>query len=144
MQQKSIVVLYKIANEFINTINQVKSGKNEIGKGIFIIDAIESNKQMSMTEIAEIMKVPASTATRLVDKLVKSNLIKRSKDESKKDRRIVELELTDSGKELYDRFQKHQKLFLEIVSKKFSPEEIEVAFRVLEEISRHSGLLFKI
>ena len=144
MHQKFFVNLYRIANEFISTINHIKVGNDVIGKGIFIIDIIGSNRTITMTDIAEIMKVPASTATRLVDKLVNIGLIVRTKDENINDRRKVNLQLTEFGNELYNRFQKHQELFLQVIGERFNKEEIGVTFKVLEEISNHSDMLFKI
>lgn len=52
---------------------------------------------ITMNEISNKLKVASSTATRVVDKLVKTNQIERYRSEQ--DRRVVHLKLTDSGEQ---------------------------------------------
>lgn len=66
-------------------------------KCLFVIDAIGSQK---MSEIASKINITLSGATSLIDKLVKSELVKRDTDES--DRRVVLIALTAKGKSVVD------------------------------------------
>lgn len=51
--------------------------------------------QMTMLDLSEKMNLNTSTMTRIVDKLVKRNLVERKRDEA--DRRIVLVSLTEEG-----------------------------------------------
>lgn len=57
---------------------------------------LEKNNEMTMFDLSEKMNLNTSTMTRIVDKLVKRNLIERKRDAS--DRRIVLVSLTEEGK----------------------------------------------
>ena len=56
-----------------------------------------------MTEIVNSFSLPASTATGIVDRLVKKKYVKRQ--HSSKDRRKVELQITESGEKAHNNFR---------------------------------------
>lgn len=68
----------------------------------FIIGFIFSRESepITMGDLSRILGVPFSTATRTVDWLVNNNYIQRLADPE--DRRVVRVELTGAGKELYE------------------------------------------
>ena len=57
------------------------------------------SKPITMGDLSRILGVPFSTATRTVDWLVKNNYIQRLADPE--DRRVVRIELTGAGEELF-------------------------------------------
>lgn len=71
---------------------------------------INKNKAVLMGDIANHFDISLPTATVLSDKLVKAKLIKRNRN--KKDRRIVNVSLTEKGKTLLKKAikQRHQKI----------------------------------
>lgn len=54
---------------------------------------------ITMGELSRVLGVPFSTTTRIVDWLVENGYVQRLADPE--DRRVVRVELTDSGRELY-------------------------------------------
>ncbi len=56
---------------------------------------VDRNKGIIMSQIADYINVPMSTATSIIDRLVKKDLLKRERHEI--DRRIVVISLTDEG-----------------------------------------------
>ena len=58
------------------------------------------SKPITMGDLSRILGVPFSTATRTVDWLVTNNYIQRLADPE--DRRVVRVELTEAGKQLYE------------------------------------------
>ncbi len=54
---------------------------------------------LSMNELSEAMGLANSTTTRIVDQLVKKGLVRRREDEE--DRRVVRVQLTARGRELW-------------------------------------------
>ncbi|KJS84743.1 MAG: hypothetical protein JM58_10510 [Peptococcaceae bacterium BICA1-8] len=78
--------------EWINL--DLKFSKSEIFAMLFL----DKRKEITMTELVEYINSPMSTATGIVDRLVKSRYVQR--DRSEKDRRIVILRLTEDGTKL--------------------------------------------
>ncbi len=68
----------------------------------FVIGFIFSRQSgpLTMGDLSRILGLPFSTATRTVDWLVNNNYIQRLPDPE--DRRVVRVELTTAGKELYE------------------------------------------
>ncbi len=58
------------------------------------------NEPIAMGELSRILDVPFSTATHLVDGFVKNGFAQRGDDPN--DRRVVRVELTDSGRQLLE------------------------------------------
>jgi len=61
---------------------------------------IGKEQPVIMRDIAEYLNVPVSTTTGVIDKLVDSGYLKRF--HSKKDRRIIEVELSKNGKHTFE------------------------------------------
>jgi DNA-binding MarR family transcriptional regulator len=85
-----------------------------------------------MGDLSRILGVPFSTATRTVDWLVNNNYIQRLADPD--DRRVVCVELTGAGKELYEVINN---LLLEMTEQflsNFSPDERKDLSRLLGKL----------
>jgi len=85
-----------------------------------------------MGELRRILGLPFSTATRTVDWLVNNNYVRRLTDPQ--DRRVVRVELTGAGKELYRAINN---LLLESAERflgNFSPEERKELGRLLGKL----------
>jgi DNA-binding MarR family transcriptional regulator len=85
-----------------------------------------------MGDLSRILGVPFSTATRTVDWLVHNNYIQRLADPD--DRRVVRVELTGAGKELYEVINN---LLLEMTEQflsNFSPGERKDLSRLLGKL----------
>ncbi len=100
----------------------------------FTIGCIFSRRSepIPMGELSRILGVPFSTATRTVDWLVDNNYIQRLADPD--DRRVVCVELTGAGKELYEVINN---LLLETTEQflsNFSPEERKDFSRLLGKL----------
>lgn len=63
-----------------------------------ILDTVSASHSVSMTELNAILSVEKSTATRLVDPLVKQGLVARKK--SPEDSRVTMIRLTKMGEEV--------------------------------------------
>src|SRR5262250_2130421 len=65
---------------------------------LVVADLLVRQKTVIMSDVARALDSPLSTATTVVDRLVKSGMVARSRGQS--DRRSVELTLTAEGKRL--------------------------------------------
>jgi DNA-binding MarR family transcriptional regulator len=94
----------------------------KFGRLIFCINYIGFKKRCSMSEIVDFLNLKPSTATRQIDKLVEEyHLVTRTFSED--DRRMVELELTDLGWEVYYHHRKMGELPTNLILQEFTQNE---------------------
>ncbi len=77
----------------------------------YTLMGLQLNGRMTMTEISTYSKLSTSTMTRVVDKLVKAELVERVHGEN--DRRIVYLKLTPAGERKTTAFRISQSLLFQ-------------------------------
>ena len=70
---------------------------------IKILANINREGKKKMTEIGDMLMVPKSNVTPLIDELIKMELIRRTFDNN--DRRIIFINLTDKGKEFIGKYR---------------------------------------
>jgi len=87
---------------------------------------------VTMGDLSRILGMPFSTATRTADWLVDSGYVQRLADPD--DRRVVRVELTRSGKELYRAMNKLLLESAEQFLRNFSPEERTELGRLLGKL----------
>ena len=87
---------------------------------IFII-LERSGTPPTMGELSTELGIPLSSATRIVDGLVNGNFIERIPDES--DRRVVRVQMTTNGREIYQAAMEFNKQRVIHMLSKFTPEE---------------------
>lgn len=68
------------------------------GSQFFVLKRIRERKRLTVSEAAENLGVSLSAITALVDRLVKTGMVTRTRDEN--DRRLVWLEITPEGEEV--------------------------------------------
>lgn len=100
-----------------------ESIKSEISYEQFkVLFQLYGKDKVNMNEIGENICISNSACTVLIDKLIKLDLVERKR--SDKDRRIVEVYMTISGKELLNKIiERRHKLIGEILNKMTSDEK---------------------
>ncbi len=89
---------------------------------LFSVGMILSQKgRVTMGDLGHTLDVPLSTATRIVDWLVATNFVERRQDAD--DRRIVHVELTESGKNMLRIHSDYMCKRIEKLLKHFTPGE---------------------
>ena len=108
---------------------------------MIILSLLKEKKAIMMSEIAKTLSVTTAAATGLVDRMVKSKLVKRSP--CKKDRRVINIELTPKGEKAIDaiaerRYRMTMDMFkkLEPIERKRYLEILKKLYRVLREGSK--------
>lgn len=86
----------------------------------------------SMSEMGKDLSVDLSTLTRIVDKLVKKNLIVRKPD--LEDRRIVRVAMSRKGRAIGEKFKQEHKEKVKSILKQMMPEERNTFLNLLETI----------
>ena len=111
-------------------------GKPEFGDfGLFLnlnLALHQSGGPMTMGDLSRALNVPLSSATRVVDLLVRSNCVERLADPA--DRRVVRVALTGTGILLFDAVNKHIQRRVERMLRPFTPEERETLITLLRKL----------
>jgi DNA-binding MarR family transcriptional regulator len=81
----------------------------------------QSATPLTMSELSAELNVPMSTATRIVDGLVRGEMVERINDPS--DRRVVRVSMSKNGRELYEQGMSYNKQRINRLLKAFSSEE---------------------
>ncbi len=92
----NVLELMPMLNKRFLREDELFKAENLYPSHIQILLLLTHNKQMTMSEISREIHVINSNLTPLVDKLIKLGYLKRQP--SKKDRRVVHISLTASGK----------------------------------------------
>jgi DNA-binding MarR family transcriptional regulator len=87
---------------------------------------------MTMGELSQALEVPLSTATRIVDLLVKSEFAQRLPDPA--DRRVVRVGLTKTGQEMYRTMDGFITKRVEQLLNPFTPAERETLIALLTKL----------
>lgn len=104
---------------------------------IIILNILKINGRCKMNEIAKGLHVTTSAATGLVDRMVRNSFLKRVPSE--KDRRIINIEMTQKGQKIVDDIQKRRYKFIIDIFGKFKPVERERFLNSMKKIYRLVG-----
>ena len=99
---------------------------------IFTMMQLERKGEITMTQLAEYVNVSMSTATGIVDRLVKNGYLSRNRTET--DRRIVMITLTDKAKNLIADIKTIGTNYLTLVGDSLTEEERAFLYRIFTKI----------
>jgi DNA-binding MarR family transcriptional regulator len=118
-----LVVPEPVANFKQQLHNLRLGGSTEDHTFIFrIFTILERNEtHLTMGELSAELGIPLSSTTRIVDGLVSANFIERVNDEN--DRRVIHVQMTKTGKNIYQTTLDFNKQRVSHMLSKFSPEE---------------------
>jgi len=103
---------------------------------IAIIRIISEKEEVIIKDILEVLKLPKSTLTSIIDRLEKRNLIVRAI--SKRDRRSYKLELTEEGKIAQDEHIKfEEEVYGKIMISLDTSEEREELLKLIRKIAEN-------
>jgi MarR family transcriptional regulator, organic hydroperoxide resistance regulator len=99
---------------------------------VFALMLLSRRGEIIMSEIASYVNVPMSTATGIVDRLVKNGFLERNRSDS--DRRVVMIKLTDKGKALAGQIKNLGTRYFEMISDALTGEERAFLFKIMTKI----------
>lgn len=100
---------------------------------IFTLLQADRNGEIIMSQIADYINIPMSTATGLIERLVKKGYIERLRSES--DRRIVTIRLTESGKKLTNDLKDTMKGYIQLIFDSLTDEEKDLLFGIFTKVT---------
>lgn len=98
---------------------------------ILVLWMLFRQSEVNMSQIAEYIDVPLNTATGIVARLEKRNLVIRKRSEQ--DKRVVTIHLTENGVSSVRSVMKEMSFYAVQLMSAFSPEEMELFFRMIEK-----------
>lgn len=98
---------------------------------LFTLMVVDKLGEATMSQIADRMSFPMSTATGIVDRLVKKGSLQRGRSES--DRRIVAIQLTDRGRQMVDSLKTDITSYVGIVFDALDEDEKQYLIRIVDK-----------
>jgi DNA-binding MarR family transcriptional regulator len=92
----------------------------------------QSVEPLTMSELSSELNVPMSTATRIVDGLVRSGMAERVNDSN--DRRVVRVGMSQNGRELYETGMAYNKQRIAKLLKNFTAEEQAQLLKLMNKL----------
>jgi len=92
----------------------------------------QSEAPLTMSELSADLNVPMSTATRIVDWLVRGDMVERVNDLN--DRRVVRVAMSKSGRQMYEAGMNYNKQRITKLLKDFSSEEQAQLLKLMNKL----------
>lgn len=96
---------------------------------LFAMLLVDRHGEIIMSQVADFINVPMSTATGIAERLVKKGYLKRERSES--DRRIVVVKLTEEGKELISDLKNTVSEYIRLINESLTDEERQVLMKIV-------------
>lgn len=133
----NILIYYPLFYRKIKTSIKTKgegSKYNKIEGYYQILGILTNSGPISTSEVGKKLYISKPNMTPLIDKLVKDDMVKRTRSE--KDRRVVYLEITEDGRKfLYEARKAVEKNIKENLSN-FNEDELKILYKSLESIKK--------
>jgi DNA-binding MarR family transcriptional regulator len=127
--------------QFIESMQKGKMGSPEDHRVIMRIFVFLASREKppTMGEISTELNTPLSTATRIIDWLVHSQIVERVSDPD--DRRMVRICMSETGREFYQSFLDYNKKRIEKIMCHFSTDEqiqfLKLSSKLLDLLMSH-------
>lgn len=104
-----------------------------------VLRILKKRGAIPMSEIGRKVYISTSNMTSLIDRLVEEGLAERQPD--KKDRRVINIAITEKGKEILQEWRKHENEKIRLKLAALSDEDLEKLYGSIEDIK---VILYKI
>jgi len=130
--QEMSVVMPQLLREFLKRQARVVVMEEISFSQMAILHLLKERKQCMMSELAGLLSVTTSAATGIVDRMVRSGLLKRALNP--KDRRVVNIQLTPKGKRSIGTIFKQREKMMIDVFKHFNCKERETYLNIVKKV----------
>lgn len=100
---------------------------------LFSIMIVGRQGETTMSQLSDQMNMPMSTATGIVDRLVKKGYVQRGRSEA--DRRIVAITLTDKGRTFTEQMKTNISGYIKRAYDALDEEERQYLFRIFSKVT---------
>ncbi|MCS7462658.1 MarR family transcriptional regulator [Paenibacillus doosanensis] len=102
----------------------------------FVLEKLESEGPLKVSQMAEAMCYTAGAITSLADKLLSAGYVERERDDE--DRRVVYLRITEEGRKMLGTIREQRKTNIKTFFGNLSDEDVHHLIRIYKEILAHS------
>ncbi len=100
---------------------------------ILTLESISKQKEITMSKLAQNLDIGFSTATSIIDRLIKKKLVVRERNHG--DRRVVKVFLSKEGEKIILSYQEQKKIYFKKMIEVLTEDEQESFVLVLEKIA---------
>lgn len=100
----------------------------------YCLQALNSLGPMTMTELAQNLKIPKQQATKIINNLYQYQFVKRIHDED--DRRFIRIEITRQAMDYIEQNYYHSSEFVQELEEKIGAKEVEALSGAIEVLLR--------
>ncbi|MCM3004953.1 MarR family winged helix-turn-helix transcriptional regulator [Priestia koreensis] len=127
--------LLRVNREFKQALQHMNEHTAISNSGIGIIFKLENEEKMKMNEIADYLGITLGSATSMIDKLEKHDIVERTR--SKEDRRIVSVQLTERGREVLEKIRQYFTDEAKTIFHSLPEDQIANMLGTVEQISNY-------
>jgi len=146
---RNVVITSLKKGDWNNILQRIMTSYNDISKSINpkgllkinltsaqikLLSCFSDRDEFTMTELSKNLNVSMPTMTAMVDRLVKSRMTERKRDDI--DRRVVRVKLTDAGKKMLKRLISIRREEMEKILMNLSEEEMKNYLASIETVAR--------
>ncbi|NRD79977.1 MarR family transcriptional regulator [Bacillus sp. BRMEA1] len=122
-------VFHKMQPIFLESLNALGVTPTQF----FVLDFLKKQGSCKVTQIADMMDVKPSAVTLLVDRLEDHGYVLREHD--KKDRRVVNIRITEQGEEKWKKVMEERKAITERNLSHLTEEELMAMATIFEKLA---------
>jgi DNA-binding MarR family transcriptional regulator len=101
---------------------------------VFAMFLVQRQGEIIMSQVADYVNVPMSTATGIIDRLVRNGYMERERSDT--DRRVVVIKLTEKGKSLIEGLIQTGSEYIRMISEGLTGEERDTLYSIITKILR--------
>ncbi len=102
--------------------------KNEV----FVLLLLYRRSDVNMTQIADYLNVPLNTATGIVARMEKRDVVLRER--SSEDKRVVTIKLTEAGRASIKNILTEMIRYGQLIMDSFTTEEVKLVFKLVDKV----------
>ena len=100
---------------------------------LLTLESVSEHKELTMSKLAKSLDIGFSTATNIIDRLIKKKLVVRERNHG--DRRVVKVFLSKEGEKIISSYQEQKKIYFKKMIEFLTEDEQESFILVLEKIA---------
>ncbi len=133
---KSLIIIFKVHGHLVKHVKQSLE-ETELSVNEFsAMEALYTKGSLSTQALIDLVLIPNSSMTYVLDTLAKKDYLSRCKDPD--DRRIQRLSLTPKGKEVFESIYKRHFDHMREVFDVLTPEEEAAMQTILKKLGKHA------
>lgn len=132
--QDSLEIIHRqLFSQILSDLNKAKLSVAQYN----LLSVLADEGVCTMTKVSRCLYVTTSAVTAMADRLIKKKMIRRKR--SRQDRRIVEIAITDKGKEMVAKIRRHIENFYIPILESLGRKNCEELIKLQERMCRIIG-----